>query len=157
MKKTFVGIVLFAAAGVLYSQTAQEMDTLLETQIITYGQAVRLTLAAAGNWEDLSVEAAFAAAQSKGWISQDVGSMYPVKFDQAAFLLMKAFQLRGGLLYRLFPGPRYAYRELVYRGVFPGRPDPDMSFSGEEFINVLGRILDLAENSGEQSGKGPKE
>jgi hypothetical protein len=154
MKKAFLCVILFAAAGALYSQTAEEMDILLETQVLTYGQAVSLSFAAVDILGDLPVEDAFALAQSRGWVPKDSGSMYPVKFDKAAFLLMQAFQLPGGLLYRLFPGPRYAYRELVYRGVFQGQPDPSLSLTGEEFINILGRLLDLAENSGAKNGEG---
>jgi hypothetical protein len=154
MKKALLPVILVVAAGAAYAQTAREMDTLLETRILTYGQAVRFSFAAAEIMTNNSVEEAFALAQSKGWIPPGVGSQYPVKFDKAAFLLMKSFNLQGGLLYRLFPGPRYAYRELVYRRIIRGPVDSSMTLSGEEFLNILGRILDLVENSAEQTGEG---
>jgi hypothetical protein len=154
MKKALVCIILFAAAGAVYGQTAGEMDALLENQVLTYGQAARFVFAAAEIAADNSPDAAFTLAQSRGWIPAAAGSLYPVRFDQAAFLLMRAFDLEGGLLYRLFPGPRYAYREFVYRRIIQGPVDSSMTLSGEEFLNILGRILDVVESRAEQNSGG---
>jgi hypothetical protein len=158
MKKLLVCFILLVTAGTGYAQTARIMDTLLETRILTYGQAAQFAFSAADIMKDMaSPEAAFAEAQKRGWIPASAGSMYPVKFDKAAFLLMKAFDLKGGLFYRLFPGPRYAYRELVYRRIIQGPVDSSTTISGEEYLNILGRILELAENRAGQTGEGSPE
>jgi hypothetical protein len=44
-------------------------------------------------------------------------------------------------MYRLFPGPRYAYREMTRRGFIEGRAYPDFTVSGERFLQILGNIL----------------
>jgi outer membrane protein OmpA-like peptidoglycan-associated protein len=60
---------------------------------------------------------------------------------------MRAFGIRGSFLYALFPGPRYAFRELDYLRLLPGRRDPALWVSGEELL----RMLDLV-SAGEGAG-----
>jgi hypothetical protein len=140
---------LFLTAFPLAAQTAGEMDAVLESRALTYAQAARFILPAAGTAaEDVSAEAAFAAALGKGWLPQTAAAGDPARLDALALLLMKAFNLEGGLLYRVFPGPRYAYRELVYKRIIQGRFDSSMFLSGEDFFRVLGRTMDIAESAG---------
>ena len=70
----------------------------------------------------------------------------PIRLDEFAFMLVRAFGFRGGLMYTLFPGPRYAYRELVYRKVLEGRLDPAQTVSGERLLHILGKALEWREN-----------
>jgi hypothetical protein len=60
---------------------------------------------------------------------------------ELSYLFMQAFRLEGSVLYRLFPGPRYAYRELVYRRFIPPPGDPAKRVTGHEFFQVLGSVL----------------
>jgi hypothetical protein len=55
---------------------------------------------------------------------------------------MGAFSMKGGLFYALFPGPRYAYRELVHQRLIQERSDPALAVSGERLLRILGRVLD---------------
>jgi hypothetical protein len=64
---------------------------------------------------------------------------------------MRAFDMRGGLFYALFPGPRYAYRELVRLRFIQGRMDPALAVSGERLLRILGRAL---EHHQDQPGRG---
>jgi outer membrane protein OmpA-like peptidoglycan-associated protein len=45
--------------------------------------------------------------------------------------------MKGSFLYALFPGPRYAFRELDYLRLIPGRRDPALRVSGEELLLFL--------------------
>lgn len=59
-----------------------------------------------------------------------------------AVALVKAAQIKGGVMMRLIgPTERYAVRELQYVGVFPPS-GTHQTFSGGEFLDVLGRIED---------------
>jgi hypothetical protein len=54
---------------------------------------------------------------------------------------MAAFGFRGSFLYALFPGPRYAYRELSYLNILPPRQDPAWPVAGERLLLILGRAM----------------
>jgi hypothetical protein len=42
-------------------------------------------------------------------------------------------------MYRLFPGSRYAHREMTGRGFIEGRAYPGQNVSGEQFLRILER------------------
>jgi hypothetical protein len=133
--------ILFAG-GSLYGQTAADMDELLNSREITFFQACGFVLPAAGVTEEQDgAGAAFAAAREKGWLPKDAAAESPVHLGELSFLLAQSFSLNKSLLYTLFPGPRYAYRQLDYLGLLPALKDPGLTVSGERLLHILGRVL----------------
>jgi hypothetical protein len=114
------------------------MDALLDSPAVTWGQAARLVLAAAGR-EGLSEAEAFAALQDK--LPRRAAAAAEINLGGLSLIVMRAFDLSGGL-YRVFPTGRYAYRELTYLGLIQGRADPAMKVPGERLFRILGRVLD---------------
>jgi hypothetical protein len=49
--------------------------------------------------------------------------------------------MKGGMMYAIFPGPRYAYRSMVSRNFIQGAADPAMTVNGNRFLLILGRVL----------------
>lgn len=159
MKFFLPTLMFFLALCSLTAQTAEEMDALLETPALTYAQAARFILPAAGTAEEnISTQTAFDTAVSMGWLPETVSPQDPARLDQTALFLMKAFNpSRGGLLYRLFHNARYAYRELIYKQIIQGQVDSSMALSGEEFFQILGRTMEAAETREAKSGEGREE
>ena len=124
-----------------HAQTAAEMEGLLDTEEITHIQAAWFTLASVLETPPPDQAAAFALALERGWLPANAEPGGPVKLRNLSLLLMKAFDLEGGLMYRLFPGPRYAYREMKARGFIEGRAWPGFTVSGERFLQILGNVL----------------
>jgi hypothetical protein len=118
------------------AQTAAEIDLALETQAVSAAQASRFVLAAAGYSGD-----AYALAAERGWLPKGAAPDSPVRLGELSFLIMRAFGMKGSFLYALFPGPRYAFRELDYLGLIPGRRDPAAKVSGERLLTILGKVL----------------
>lgn len=147
--RKIVPVLFLAAAAGLYAQSAKEMDLLLADPGVSYARAARYVLPAAGILPAAVSEAdAFKAALEKGWLPDGADPAATIRLDDSAYLVMRAFSLEGGLMYRLFPGPRYAYRELSYRRYIQGRRDPAQPVSGERLVRILGRVLD-AKGGGE--------
>ena len=126
------------------AQTAAEMDTMLGATEVSAAGAARFVLGAAellppGLSGAAAESAAYEMARSKGWIKAAASDAISLK--ETAFLLMNAFELKGGAMYSLFHNPRYAYREMVYRKLIQGASDPDMKVSGIRFLQILGRTL----------------
>ncbi|GHV94698.1 hypothetical protein AGMMS50293_10180 [Spirochaetia bacterium] len=125
----------------LAAQTAADMDRLLESPAVSWGEAATFILAAADKGQGLSEEAAFRLAGELAKLPRNAAAEKPVTLGGASLIIMKAFNLQSGL-YRLFPNGHYACRELVYLGVIQGKSDPDMRVSGERLLRILGRVLD---------------
>ncbi|MDR1419549.1 MAG: hypothetical protein LBI86_04185 [Treponema sp.] len=129
-------------AGAEASSTAAELDVLLNSASVTRAQAARFVLAAAdippGN---AAGGAAFDAAKEKGWLPARAEAEGPATLGELSLLVMKAFGIKGGLMYTLFGGSRYACRELVHLRIVQEKNDPGARPDGEEFLRFLGRAL----------------
>jgi outer membrane protein OmpA-like peptidoglycan-associated protein len=136
-------LLVLPPGGLLHGQRAVELDTLLDSREITWAQACRFVLPAAGALEENSpAPAAYATAQEKGWLPRGAAEDGPVNLGGLSFLIVKSFSIKGSVLFVLFPGPRYAYRQLDYLGLIPGQRDPALKVSGERLVQILGRVLD---------------
>ena len=140
-------LVLLIIPAFVFGQTAGELDTLLETKAVSAGASARFVLGAAdllpadisGNDAE---RAAFNMAKEKGWIAKEASE--GITLREAAFLIMNAFNLKGGVMYNFLQNPRYAYREMLYRKLIQGKADPSMSVSGERLLQIIGRTQDYA-------------
>jgi hypothetical protein len=148
-------VFLLAAAFGAQAQTALELDGVLQERTVGRALGARFILGAADLLpRDLSGpearEAAWSAALARGWIRGAPEDALRVR--AAAFLVMNAFEFRGGIWYSLFHTPRYAYREMVYRKVIPGRADPDQVVSGEDLMRLVSAAMRHAEGLGWKGG-----
>jgi hypothetical protein len=153
LKKRYVFLIaglFFALPVFLFAQTsgtAAELDAVLASSAVTCAQAARFVF---GFAEDAGAggNAAFEQAKAKGWLPEKAGPDDPVTLGTLSFLIMNAFHLKGGLMYALLPGPRYAFRTMVSRAFIQGAADPAMTVSGERFLLILGNAAPFTE--GEQ-------
>ena len=138
--------VLLLGAASLFGQSNEAIDRILSQEPLTYGAAAYLVLTASG---DLSDSASFDDAvsmlhhQSRSIDNRE--SREPVTLGEYSYLVMQALSIRGGIAYRLFPGPRYAARELAATGIAQDSAFPSMHLSGERAVRLLGRALAYVE------------
>jgi hypothetical protein len=148
-KSKHICLILFfivALQGYLFCQFNEQVDTLLQEQKAAFGRVVYVVLAAGGliTGEE-TIEQALGVLQEKAWGIDPIASDSPVTLGECSYLLMKVFDIPGGVMYGMFPGPRYAVRELAYLDIMTGSPDPSRSVSGEEVMNILARTIDWKE------------
>jgi hypothetical protein len=130
-------------SGPLNAQTAGELDLILDTPAVSNAQAARFVLAAAELLPgDVSGEEAFMYAKENKWLPEKAEAGGNISLGRLSYLIMRAFRLRGGFLYALFPGPRYGYRALIRRDLIQGFADPALGVPGERLLHILGRVLD---------------
>ncbi len=132
--------------GGLAAQSNLFLDELLSAEEAPFGSAVYLALAAASIIpEEATIEMAVGTLAKRNWGMRLKAPTEPIRFGEYAFLLMKSFDIPGGLMYRLFPGPRYAARELVYLDLVAESSDPSRILSGEDVVRILSSVLDWSE------------
>jgi outer membrane protein OmpA-like peptidoglycan-associated protein len=144
----FYCLFLFVPGGFVQAQTASLMDSVLDSGAVNCSQAAYFVLEAAGMVSNSSgdMAKAFSRAADRGWLPPDAEAEKPIKLGDLSYLIMESFNLRGGLLYQFFRGPRYAYRELSYRRFIPGPGDSSQPVSGGDFFQILGNVLYATEN-----------
>ncbi|MCL2127197.1 MAG: hypothetical protein FWH38_02985 [Treponema sp.] len=128
-------LLLFPAHG----QSPGDIERLLDEKELSCAQAAWFALAAAPGAaaETLDADGAFSAARERGWLPAKAEGRDPVTMGSLSLLIMKAFELKGGLMYRLTGNSRYAYREMRDRGFLGARAYPSQTVSGEQFLEIL--------------------
>ena len=129
-----------------FAQTAETLEQITEREQITVGQAAYIAAASAGViGETESEQAALAALFDSGSDGAASRQDHPVTLAMYSHMLMTAFERDGGLLYSLFPGPRYALRELEFERVIQGGGDPGDTVSGRRALQFASRLRSIAE------------
>lgn len=141
-----LGGLLFVAPVV--GQSNEVIDTILADDVILYKNGSYIVLTAAGEVdESLTPAEAYDALEGlkKEWRVSLPGKDVPMSLGDFSYLVMRAFSINGGLFYRIFPGPRYAAREMKFLGFIQDGPSPYRKISGEEAVGILGRTLEWME------------
>jgi outer membrane protein OmpA-like peptidoglycan-associated protein len=150
-KKTFLLIFCFSIIGPAFlaaQSTAQEIENLLEQRAVTYLQAARFVVEAADLMPFSNPMRAFHFAEERGWLPRNSSPNQTARLDGLSLLVMRAFGIRGGVMYSITHAPRFAYRELVYYGIIQGRAAPNMAVSGYDLLFIINRVLSHTEQGG---------
>ena len=130
----------------LTAQSNSLIDMLLEEDEADWEKTVFLVLSAAGIMgEDQEPADALPVLEQQNWMSADKAPGDTISLGELSYLLMQAFEVRGGLMYRLFPGPRYAARELAYLNLLEEDTSPYRTVSGDETLRILGGVMEWKE------------
>jgi hypothetical protein len=149
MKKHLNILLILFLPAALNAQTADRIQTLLQTPAVSYAQAARFVLEAADvtGFNQASEEDAMLFAVEKKWLSARADAQDAISLEALSLLIMKAFGLKGGPMYTLFGGAHYSYRELVYKDIIQGRSDPRMKVPGEKMLLIVNRLLYIMEEN----------
>ena len=136
---------LLLSAAAVRGQTAAEIESILDAGSITCSQAAYFVLTAALDNPPHNPQAAFALARENGWFPAQAEAGGSITLGGLSLLIMKAFdgQLAqaGGLMYRFFPGSRYAYRAMTSGGFIEGPAYPNQTVPGGQFLRILAKVL----------------
>jgi outer membrane protein OmpA-like peptidoglycan-associated protein len=138
----FIGLTVF-----LNAQTAAELDKLLGRKVLSYEESVPFVFEAAdvpqrfGPGLASSPAEAFRFAKEQRWLPGNVNGSDQAALEGVSLLIMRAFNIKGGIFYSLLKSPHYAYRELVYQNIIQGRSDPQMAVSGDFLVFMVNRVL----------------
>lgn len=134
--------------SVVPAQSNRVIDQLLEQEKASFASALYMVQTAAGELEEeLSPQTAAEGFDFRGWNLPPISANTPITLGQYSQLLMHAFEIPGGLMYKIFPGPRYAARETHYRDFVRGSALPGRSLSGSEVLFILREVLEWKEES----------
>ncbi|MFP3040224.1 hypothetical protein LQZ19_00230 [Treponema primitia] len=143
-QKFCIVTLLFLGAAVLsHTQTAAELERVLGLKTVSCEDAAWFILSAtAALPPDSSPAEAYNFARENKWLPKKTRAEGAITFGGVSLLIMKSLSLKGGLMYTLFPGPRYSYRELSRLQILQGRSYSTAQISGETLLRILSRALD---------------
>jgi hypothetical protein len=137
--------------GVAFSLEAQQnkvVDDFLAQSPAKLGSAAYLVMVGAGRMPDASsLDEGFALAKKLGSLPAAAEASSGLKAEELALLVMKGFDIPGGVMYSILPTNRYAFKELVTRGVIDASTKPESLLSGEEALRVISGAASLPRRS----------
>ena len=131
----------------LFGQIEVKMENLLEKNVMNWSTVIEFTLEAANLNNFSNLDDAVLYVQEKNWLPKSIQFDQPAKLNGIALLIMRAFDLKGGIFYTLTKSPHYAYRELVFLNIIQGRTDPHMLISGQDFLLIVSRVLSIVDDN----------
>jgi len=164
MKKIIISFFLLLISAAINAQTADEIQTLLETPAVSYEQAARFVLEAAdviisyGKSSDLdAAQNAMSYAVERNWLPKKAAAQDAISLESLSLLIMRAFRLKGGPMYTWSKSAHYSYREMVYKDFIRGRTDPQMKVSGETMLSIVSRVMFFIEENPWELPEQPEE
>lgn len=141
-------VFLFIGLSVPFSAAAQSnevIDSVLAQGELIYKNGAYFVLTASGMIpETAEPEEAydFLLRKQEEWKLKEIAPDKRMRVGDFSYLMMRSLDIKGGLLYRIFPGPRYAARELSYLGFIKEHPSPCRELTGSEALQILGDALE---------------
>lgn len=132
-------IVILLAGGVAFSQSADVITDLLESDKVSFGQvsylaAVQMNLLD----ENDSYENAVKVLVDNDIIPDLEEADTPIPLVDIAYIYSKLWDVKGGLMYRLTKGsPRYAFRQFQSDGIISSDADPAWLVSGAKALSIF--------------------
>ncbi len=134
-----VTLLLSAAAT---AQSSEKLTELINTEKTTYGQAAYLSAVFTGSIsENDDYEKAVKTLELQDLLPEGTDPAKEISLQELSYICFKTARFQGGLLYRLFPGPRYAFRELKAKRILPPLADPSEKVSGRDTIALFNGCL----------------
>ena len=137
----------------LFAQAGARLQALLNQDAISWSDAAYFVLQSSEPDGYNSMQgasdpsAAFGFAAEQKWLPNGAAPGDTVPLNGVALLLMRSFDLKGGIFYSITKSPHHAYRELVSMEVIRGRTDPDMHVSGQQLLLLTNRLLSKREEA----------
>lgn len=135
----FMLIVILLAGGLAFTQSADVITDLLESDKVSFGQvsylaAVQMNLLD----ENESYENAVKALVDNDIIPDGEEADTPIPLVDIAYIYSKLWDVKGGLMYRLTKGsPRYAFRQFQSDGIISSDADPAWLVSGAKALSIF--------------------
>ena len=137
--------VLLLAGGFAFGQSNEILDTVLAQEALVTEYGAYLVFTASGvlpDDADIDLAADLLEELEDEWKLKGYSPETPITLGQYSYLITRAFVIKEGLFYRLFPGPRYAVRDLAFLGIVREHPNAGRTLSGEEAVRILGNTLE---------------
>ncbi|UTC73993.1 hypothetical protein E4O03_06940 [Treponema sp. OMZ 792] len=145
MKKLYLVLICLSLGSLVFAQSAEKVDEILQSKTLTRGQACYLVGTAIGEVKETdSYQAAF--DKFKG-LKMFENKKYdePIRFDEFSNLALQYSSIKHGLWYGITKSPHYAFRQLKIMKIIPQKTVPSSNITPFAAINLLAKIMPKAD------------
>ncbi|UTC63712.1 hypothetical protein E4O00_07085 [Treponema sp. OMZ 788] len=145
MKKLFLILICLSIGTLIFAQSAEKVDEILDSKNLTRGQACYLVGTAIGEVKEAdSYQTAF--DKFKGLkMFENKKHDEPIRFDEFSNLALQYSSIKHGLWYSIAKNPHYAFRQLKIMKMIPQKTVPSSNITPFTAINLLAKIMPKAD------------
>ena len=66
---------------------------------------------------------------------------YTLNTAEFSLALMTMLEIKGGVMYSIFHSPRYAFREMISKGIIDKESSASSTISGETVLNIIQKAM----------------
>lgn len=137
-KLLLVTMLLLLCAAFVSAQSADALTRMIESNESTVGDTAYFLAVYRGSVsENATAAEAVSALQKEGICNDNVSADDILTYKVFSGLIMRTFNVKGGLMYSLTKADRYAFRELQALGFVSSGADPMAVVSGYEALAVI--------------------
>lgn len=150
MKKVFMLISALLLSAAAFSQSAEKITDIIDTDTVTYGQISYIVSTYCGYiTDDKSYEDALKVMVEKKQFPSSVKASDPIAIKNISYVYALATNLKGGLWYSAKPSARYAMKEYKSLGIIPETTDPSKKISGRNALDLFSNCASLTKKNSE--------
>lgn len=146
MKRVLWPAVLVYLASTAVAQQASFTASYAASDAVTGERTIYLLGIAVGRLEPGTPFSAAAVEQALVRGAETYATGAPLALGEFAYLLSNYFQIEPGMMGRLFPGPRYALRDLRRERIILLEADASSPVPGDVALRTIRRALAWGEN-----------
>ncbi len=139
---TLFALSLLICVPALPAQSARMLEDIVQQERIKLGDAIFLIRLLANeispNDDPVAI---FAATDTQRWNLGNKSYDSEVLQGELAYMLMDVLDIPSGFMYAIFPGPRYAMRDLLYLGAINSDSDIYLILSGSDGLNMINSVI----------------
>ncbi len=147
MKKTHFFISFFALffCTMLIAQSADKVTNLIEAKEVTLEEVAYFasTYLELTN-EDVEDEYALEALKEKVQLDRISQNTTALTYADFAYFCTQVWDIDGGIMLSLTKAPRYAFRELQYKGYISSTKLPQENITGLEALTIITQCIDYS-------------
>ena len=139
-------LLFLVAVASTSAQSSELIDSLLGSDEASFGESAYMVAVGSGLADEtVSVSEALEMIEKKGLNIKGKSAGDEITLGELSYMIMELFDIGGGIMYSLFPSPRYAARELDFLGFIDAEAHPGNRIAGDSVIRMISSAIDMKE------------
>lgn len=149
MKKIWITIIFVSFSSLVFSQSAEKINDMIESDTVSLNDMAYLTATYLQLVENgTSEEESLTALDRYYGFSKISKNAEKLTYKDLAYFCMQVWDIKGGLFYTLTKSPRYAFIELQSKNIIPPTTQSNELVSGYDALCIITLITEYSERVG---------
>lgn len=146
MKKIIIFTVFLLITALLSAQSADKVTEILSAKTVSLPQVAYFATVYLGlGADEISNDNALVVLEDYIGFPSIKTSQEELSYEDFAYFCTRAWDIKGGVMYRITKAPRYALREFHALGFLLTNTDPTRAITGRDALTLMTKCAEYAD------------